>query len=78
MTSELDRNSASPLYEQLAQILRAAIEDGTYTVRLPAEPDLIARYGVSRETIRRAVRILASEGLVRISTGRGTYVIPPG
>ena len=78
MTSELDRNSAEPLFAQLAQILRAAVADGTYPVRLPSEPDLVAQFGVSRETIRRAVRILVAEGVLRVSTGKGTFVVPPG
>jgi DNA-binding GntR family transcriptional regulator len=33
-------------------------------------------YGVSRGTVRRAVEILTSEGLVRVSRGRGTFATP--
>lgn len=42
--------------------------------RLPAEPDLAARFGVNRHTIRRAIGMLAEQGLVRVEQGRGTFV----
>jgi GntR family transcriptional regulator len=77
MPGELDRNSATPLYEQLASLLREAISDGTYQIRLPSEPDLAEQYGVSRETVRAAVRLLVAEGLVRVSLGKGTFIVIP-
>lgn len=42
--------------------------------RLPTEPELAARFGVNRHTIRRAVAALAEQGLVRVEQGRGTFV----
>ncbi|HXO03541.1 MAG TPA: phosphonate metabolism transcriptional regulator PhnF [Stellaceae bacterium] len=42
--------------------------------RLPTEPDLAARFGVNRHTIRRAIGELADQGLVRVEQGRGTFV----
>lgn len=75
---DLDRDSASPLYDQLAALLREAVSDGTWTKRLPSEPALAEMYGVSRETVRRAVRILIAEGWLQVSRGRGTFIIPPG
>ncbi len=44
---------------------------------LPAEGELMARFGVSRGTLRRATDELAREGLLRIEPGRGTFVIQP-
>ena len=67
-----------PLYEQLAELLRRAIDTGQITVRLPSEATLTQRYGVSRGTAHRAVTILIDAGYVRISRGRGTFVIPHG
>lgn len=63
-------------YRQLADMLRSAIESGEYAPGslLPSEPDLAARYGVSRPTVNRAVSILRAEGLVRVERGRGTIV----
>ena len=58
-----------------ARIERGELHDGQ---RLPGEIDLAAEYGVARMTIRRAARELRERGLVRVVTGKGTYVtIPP-
>ena len=75
MPGDLDHDSPDPLYAQLAGLLREAIADGTYPVRLPAEAELEEIYGVSRDTVRRAVFVLSREGIVRVSPGRGTFVI---
>ncbi|HEY3683423.1 MAG TPA: GntR family transcriptional regulator [Streptosporangiaceae bacterium] len=68
-------------YRQLADRLRARIHNGDYprTSRLPSELDLAAEYGVSRQTVNRAVTMLRNEGLVRAERGVGVVVtaIPP-
>lgn len=58
-------------------IVGARVEPGT---RLPSEAELCARYSVSRTTIREAVRILESEGLVGVRRGplQGPYICSPG
>lgn len=65
-----------PLYQQLKQRLRSEIARGTYQPgdRLPAEPDLIDRFGVSRITVRQALSDLEAEGLVIRRHGKGTFV----
>ena len=78
MAGDLDRDSPVPLYEQLAAVLRAAIEDGSLTARVPSEPTLVQQYGVSRGTAGRAVQILVDAGYVKISPGKGAFVVPPG
>lgn len=72
-----DANSA-PLHEQIRTLLMHEIEDGTYASsgKLPPEPELCARFGVSRITVRRAVADLEEIGLVRRQQGRGTFVSP--
>ena len=58
------------------QALTAAIDNGVFGpgVRLPGERALAAQLAVSRETLRRALRQLADEGVVRPSPQRGWYV----
>lgn len=48
------------------EIIRGHLKDGD---TLPAEAHLITEHGVSRPTIREAIRILESEGLVTVSRG---------
>jgi DNA-binding GntR family transcriptional regulator len=78
VADDLDRDSPVPLYEQLATVLRAAIDSGRLTARVPSEPSLVQQYGVSRGTAGRAVQILVDAGYVMISPGKGAFVIPPG
>jgi GntR family phosphonate transport system transcriptional regulator len=42
--------------------------------QLPTEARLAERFGVNRHTVRRALAVLASRGLVRATQGRGTFV----
>jgi len=63
-------------FRQLADLIRADIDAGTYRPgqALPSEPQLADRYGVSRQTVNNATKILRSEGYVRVERGRGTIV----
>jgi DNA-binding FadR family transcriptional regulator len=63
---------------QVARQIGSAIVDGTYRVseRLPLEAELSSQYGVSRNTIREAVRLLAAKMLVEVAPRRGTVVLP--
>jgi len=69
----------TPLYEQLADILRRMITAGELQPRspLPSESYLQQEHGVSRGTVRMAMRVLREEGLVVTITGRGTFVRVP-
>jgi GntR family transcriptional regulator len=65
-------------YRQLAGILKARIERGDWTPgrRMASETDLTQQYGLARNTVRRAIRLLVGQGLVVVAPQRGTYVRP--
>jgi DNA-binding FadR family transcriptional regulator len=62
--------------DQIVDELREGILSGELAngSRLPAERELAERYGVSGSTIREAVRVLATVGLVDVRHGAGTFV----
>ena len=68
---------ATPVYRQLAAILRRRILSGAIRPEhvIPSEKQLEQEYGLSRNTSRRAIAILRDEGLVVTVAGRGTYVV---
>jgi DNA-binding GntR family transcriptional regulator len=72
----VDHFDATPLYLQLAAILRRAIETGELAPRqlVPSESYLMGQHGVSRGTVRHALDILRAEGLIQTFPGRGTFV----
>lgn len=63
-------------YGEVAAQLRDAITQGEFArgSTLPSEERLAETYEVSRPVINRALRLLRSEGLVRVERGRGTVV----
>jgi GntR family transcriptional regulator len=76
---ELRRDSAVALYQQLAEHLAGEISARRYKPydRLPTEPELSARFGVSRITVRQAIEHLLLQGLVERKQGKGTFVAGP-
>jgi DNA-binding GntR family transcriptional regulator len=68
----------SPLtaWGQVQRDLRRRIDTHEFEsgARIPSEADLVAHYGVSRMTVRRAIEALASDGLLHSRRGSGTYV----
>ena len=67
----------SSAYRTLAASLRDAIRNGEYSggQQLPTEEQLAARHSVSRQTVRRAMQDLVSEGIIYRVAGRGTYPV---
>jgi GntR family transcriptional regulator len=72
--AEIQRPGA--LYRQVAAAIRQAIATGEYPPGspLPSEAQLIARYEVSRPTVRNAVSALRAEGLIEVIHGKGSFV----
>ncbi|MBR3932957.1 MAG: substrate-binding domain-containing protein [Clostridia bacterium] len=71
----IKRNSQTPLYVQLANLLRQKIALGEISVgdKLPSESEMIKEYSLGRLTIRDALSILANEGLIEKHHGKGTF-----
>ena len=65
-----------PLYRQIETDVRDRIRSGDLVpgAQLPTEVEFMDSYGVSRATVRQALRELVAEGLVEIRRGLGTYV----
>lgn len=78
--SALSRPLARPAHQTLTSAtiaaLRQAIEAGTFApgTQLPPEMELVTRLGVSRTTVREALRSLENAGLIERRRGLGTYV----
>ena len=71
----VDPNQPEPLALQAEKIIRAAITSGELTGKLPNEDELARQLGVSRGTVRSALRVLRSEGLLTSWPRRGTFVV---
>lgn len=68
---------ADPMYRQIAEDLREKIESGelSHGTQLPTELELRDQYGASRNTIRDAVKLLTTRGMVETRPGQGTFVV---
>lgn len=67
------------LVDQAIDGMRKLLESGEWSVgtRIPPEPVLATDLGVSRNTVREAVRALAHTGVLEVRRGDGTYVAAP-
>ncbi|MFF4861698.1 GntR family transcriptional regulator [Streptomyces sp. NPDC002405] len=76
--TEIQRPGA--LYQQVAAAIREAILTGEFAPDslLPSEAQLMARYGVSRPTVRNAIAALRAEGLIDVRHGKGSFVRSDG
>ncbi|MBF2535269.1 FadR/GntR family transcriptional regulator [Listeria marthii] len=73
MVEKIERKS---LAEQVYDQIKAEITSGTWKIgeRIPKEADLMAEFGISRNTLREAIRALAHIGLLETKQGDGTFV----
>jgi len=72
----LDRGSPLPLWAQLRADLLRRLETGAFDADFPGEMELVADYGVSRHTVRSALRELRADGVVLAERGRRPRVAP--
>lgn len=76
MDQRIDRTSDRPAYRQIADRLRSSILSGDLApgAACPSERSLIDEYGAARGTVRQALALLRTEGLIEIEHGRGAFV----
>jgi GntR family transcriptional regulator len=70
----VDPDEPTPLYVQLADILRKQIERGELTGRVPSIKTLAQQHGVAMGTAERALVLLRDEGTIKVVIGRGAFV----
>ena len=72
----LDNNSPIPLYYQLKSFIENQISSGAWKPgeQIPSEAELCQEFQISRTTIRQAIGELVSQGKLKRTQGRGTFV----
>ena len=73
----VDRSSPLPLWAQVVDDLRRRLRNGEFDDHFPTDGELTRAYGVSRQTVREAVRHLTADGLVVRQRGRGSALTRP-
>lgn len=70
---------ATPLYQQLYDIILAKVKSGEYSVgsMIPSESQLSILYGISRVTVRSGIQKLCDDGILEKKHGKGTFVAMP-
>lgn len=65
-----------PMYIKIHNQIKRDVENHIYKVgdRIPAERQLAVEFGVSRMTLRQAIKTLEEEGILERRLGSGTYV----
>lgn len=72
----IDKSLDRSAFQQIADELRRAIGSGDFPPgdALPSEAQLMEHFGVARMTVRQALQVLKTEGLVVAEHGRGVFV----
>jgi len=72
----IDKSSAIPYYDQLAELLRREIGDwqaSGQACQLPSESELAEQHGISRATVRHALDVLERDGWIYRQKGVGSF-----
>lgn len=76
MRTAIDPSSDRSAYKQIADAIRDAVSSGELApgAQVPSESELIQTFGVAQGTVRNALNLLKSEGLLRSEHGKGVFV----
>ena len=79
LSATINREIPIPLYYQLKEIILSEITNGSLVPGdyLPTENELMARYQISRATVRQAMTELVNENYLSRQKGKGTFVSKP-
>ncbi|MFO0753455.1 MAG: GntR family transcriptional regulator [Thermodesulfovibrionales bacterium] len=77
--SAINKRSPIPAYNQLIEIIYQQIKNREFLPNemLPSETELCKVYGISRTTVREALRRLTLDGVLYTIKGKGTFVAEP-
>jgi GntR family transcriptional regulator, transcriptional repressor for pyruvate dehydrogenase complex len=75
-SQKLQKLAPVRIFEQAVEQIRALISSGALTVgeKLPPEQELSKQLGVSRSSVREALRVLEAEGSIEIRRGSGAFI----
>ncbi|HEY60776.1 MAG TPA: GntR family transcriptional regulator [Anaerolineae bacterium] len=78
-SQKINKSIPTPLYYQLKQIIRDAIDSGMLNPgdAIPTEKKFMELYEISRTTVRQAILDLVSEGYLHREKSKGTFVTKP-
>jgi GntR family transcriptional regulator len=71
-------DSPTDAYVQVADAIAARLQAGQFAFGLPPERELADEYGVSYQTLRRAISLLRERGLLVTRYGRGSFAMLHG
>jgi len=73
----IDKNDPAPIYLQVRDAMKRKVASGEWkeNQKLPAESDLAEEWGISRGTMRQAIKKLIEEKILIQIQGKGTYVV---
>ena len=76
---KMKKKNGVPLYLQIKESLLSKIDGGTWAGEsmIPTESELCKEYGVSKITVREAIKLLVMDGRLSRIPGRGTFVTRP-
>ena len=77
VSGHLELSGLGPLWRRVHENLQSRLQNGEFATGFPGEHALAKEYGVSRHTIREALRSLRNEGLVTAARGRASTVAEP-